>query len=149
MSVLTRRRLLQVSGVSVVSVGAGCVSLQRLASDEVRLERLKVVNADSTAYTVHVMLTDEDEPVYFDSQEIESRTGDEVDAVTFNDFPEDDGAYTIYAWLDDQRPAEWSEFDVTERDSCTRITITIGGSDRTSDVEIRSTDGCPDADSDS
>ncbi|APX95653.1 hypothetical protein [Natronorubrum daqingense] len=145
MMIPSRRRLLQVSGVSLVAAGAGCVSLQSLGSEETRLERLEVVNSDTTAYTIHVLMAENGDPAYFDSQELDARSddGDEAGNVVFDGYPDETGSYTIYSWVDDQPPEEWSEFDTTERDACTEVTITVGGPDRTGDIVIRSTDGCP------
>ncbi|SIS05565.1 hypothetical protein [Natronorubrum daqingense] len=142
----SRRNVLRIAGVSIATVSAGCASLQNLTSGETRIEGLAIHNTDYEEYTGYVLLVDGEDPVYFDSMELEPFSEEENTAGggLFEGYPSNPGEYTLYAWLDDQSRSEWAQFDVTERDTCTKITIIVEGPDREGEVKIVSTAGCSD-----
>jgi len=124
---LPRRHVLQITGVSIASIGAGCTSVPSLSSEETRIESLRVDNLDTSEYVVYVLLVDENNPIYYDSVEVEAFDGYTEGREEFEGYPREAGEYTLYVWLEGQSPSEGEQFDVTEMDTCTEVTALING----------------------
>ena len=148
MSPCTRRRILQLNSVVLGGSLAGCTRSRDEPSSsttEIRLNVLQAVNRDQQPYTIHVLLVENGEPVYWKSAEVspynpaENRLG----GGQFEAYPTDPGEYVLYAWRDDQPRDEWRQSDLRDHDApCANIVIMIGDAD-TGTVKILRSFGCP------
>ncbi|EMA40852.1 hypothetical protein C446_06735 [Halobiforma nitratireducens JCM 10879] len=142
---LTRRHALQFGSVALGAAVAGCSSLGVGASEPTRLTGIRVENRDPTARTVHVLLLDGDDPVYWDSVAADaySTDRDRGDVTEFEGVPTELGAVVVYAWRDDQPRDEWERFDFGSDDSsCFELVVGIGYTvdDERGEITILQTD---------
>ncbi|KAB1197777.1 MULTISPECIES: hypothetical protein [Haloferax] len=136
---LTRREALRLGGVALTGGLAGCTADSKESSQVPRLGELDVLNYDPTPHTVHVVLLDDSEPVYWASEDVPPAKNGELGGAEFVDFPTEPGAYVLHVRADDQPTSEWEQFDFGEYGvDCLGIQIKIGHVDQTaaSDVSI-------------
>ncbi|MBZ6495547.1 hypothetical protein [Natrinema longum] len=139
MSQFARRKVLQVCGVALGVVGAGCSTFQTNTT-ETRIGEITVINQVAQSDTVHLLLIEDSNPIYWDSIEVEPNSGREgvVESKSVQNYPTEPGKYALYAWLDDQSRSEWEQVDLTESDSsCLDITIMVDSAENERDGLIR------------
>jgi len=125
-SIITRRQALQAASVTCTTLGAGCTFLQGSKSKGTRIGRIEVLNQAPTAHNAHVLLLEGDEPVSWNSTEVDPFVNGELGGATFTGYPGDRGAYRLYAWVDDQPRSEWAKYDTREDDaSCITLILMI------------------------
>jgi len=124
---LTRCRALQLAGMASVGGLAGCVTSDEESSEPSRLAELTVSNHDPRQYTVHVVVLEDGEPVYWDSKQASPAEDGQLGGATFEGYPTEPGHYVLHARLDDQPESEWKRFDFAEYDTpCLGLNIAIG-----------------------
>lgn len=153
MSGLTRRTVLQGSAAVGGLVGAGCTAL-RDDTQETYVKEISVLNRDPTAYTVHMLLLEDGEPIHWESTEAsaapEDGDGSTLGSGEFETLPSDPGADVLYVWRDDQPRSAWTEYDLRAYDlHCVKFLVMIGEryGDSTGEVSLRPSAGCPEEDS--
>lgn len=123
---VTRRRTLQcLAGAAGTVALAGCSSLGDDATITT-LESIRVTNSDTGRHTVHVLVLDGENPVYANSSPIAGQNDDNDDDLTtvhhFEDLPEEEGTFVLYAWIEGLDREFWGSLDLGQEDH----TCTIG-----------------------
>lgn len=127
MSSLTRRDVLR-SGAVAASIGiAGCSAFGGSSSETPELGSLSVTNLDPQVYTVHVLLLDDDGPVYWASERTSAATEESSGEAVFEGYPSGPENYVLQARLEGDPPSAWRTFDFGQFDaSCIGIMLEIG-----------------------
>lgn len=136
---LTRRTLLRLGGVALAGVLAGCNTLEQQFSTPPQLGKLSVINYDPRPHTVHVLLLDDGEPVYWDSKEVNPAEDGEHGGTHFTKLPTAPSNYVLQVRADSHPDSKWEHFDFSEYDaSCISIKISVGDAEQTDagDVSI-------------
>lgn len=124
---LTRRRALQIVGAASVSGLAGCTALTQESSEKARFGELTVTNYDSRQYTVHVVVLEGNELVYWDSKQTTPAEDGQLGGAEFEGHPTDPGDYVLHARLDGQSRSESKQLEFSDYEaSCLGININIG-----------------------
>lgn len=133
MSRLSRRGLLRIAGGAGLAGLAGCTVLSDESSKTPRFGYLSVGNYDLRSYTVHVVVLESSEPVYWRTREAtagsEAPTSGEVSpgGVELEGYPTDPGNYELHVRLDGDPRSAWRTLDFGEYDvSCIGVSIRIG-----------------------
>jgi len=139
---VTRRRALHLGAVATLAAGAGCLNPLADDSNDLRVTQIDVTNYDATVRTIHVLLTESGEPVYYNSGELaawDAQEGRGSGVRIWEDLPDDPGQYTLYVWRDQQPRQQWIAFDLNEETgdiSCTTIIVDIGKTEQATAGEI-------------
>lgn len=127
MGSVTRRRAVRVLGACLVGGSAGCTAFGRDAREFPELYRLRASNSDTRPHTVHVVLLEDGEPVYWDSGDLQPREDGVVDSVTFEGYPTDAAPYVLHARIDEQPRSEWRTVEFATFDQpCLSLDLEIG-----------------------
>lgn len=112
----TRRKILQLGGAALGVSLAGCSSPQEESTTESRLVELSVLNHTESQHTVHAVLQDGDEVVYWSSIQVTpgDREKNEAGGGEFSDYPTEAGMYTLYAKADNQPDDAWVQAKIYE-----------------------------------
>ncbi|WP_416838086.1 hypothetical protein [Haloferax sp. DFSO52] len=139
MPALTRRDALRRGGVALTVGLAGCTTASQQSSQTPQLGELDVLNYDPVPHTIHVVLLDAGEPVYWASADVSPAKNGELGGVEFVDLPTEPGEYVLHVRADDQPKSEWETFDFGEYEvECLGIQIKIEHTNQNagSDVSI-------------
>jgi hypothetical protein len=105
------------------------------SSSPPQLGQIDATNYDGDPHTVHVLLLEGSEPVYWASKRVPAASDGVLGSVTFEGFPTDRGEYVLHVRSDERERSEWEEFDVAAYDaSCLGIQIEIGGTEGVDDT---------------
>lgn len=134
---LTRRALLRLGGVTLAGGLAGCNALDQQSSKTPQLGDLTVTNHDPQPHTVHVLLLDNGEPVYWASKEATPATDGALGGARFEEFPTKPGNYVLHVRINSQRESKWERLDFSKYDvSCIGIMIAIGDINQTNPGDV-------------
>lgn len=137
MSPLTRRTLLRLGGVTFAGGLAGCNAFGQQSSKTPRLGELAVTNYDPRPHTVHVLLLDDGEPVYWASTQVSPAEDGALGGARFEEFPTEPRNYVLHVRADSQPQAKWESFDFSEYEvSCLGIKIAIGDDNQTDTGDV-------------
>jgi hypothetical protein len=117
---------------------AGC-----LVGDEPvtpRFGGLTVLNHDPREYLVHVVVLEDDAPVYWATERATAATDTSTGGAVFEGYPTDPGEYVLHARLAGQPRDEWVEIDFAEFEvECLTVSLQIGefgNSDERGDLSL-------------
>ena len=136
----TRRDMLRLAGGASLFGLAGCGAIGNESSTTPQFGSLWVQNFDHRPHTVHVMIREGGDVVYWRTKEATAASeSQESGGVVFEEYPTEPGEYELFVRLDDGRRSEWRTFDFGEFDaSCIGLTIQIGsyGGDNPGELSI-------------
>lgn len=146
-SAITRRQALQLSGVALGVGLTGCSTRQQVPTSEIRIAELSVINHIESQHTVHALLQEGDEIVYWSTIETTpaDKDDDRAGGGVFRDLPTDPGIYSLYVKSDNQSEDAWTQATIHENDSpCIGIVIHLGShrKDEPEEVSILSHTDC-------
>ena len=125
-----RRALLRGAGVALAGSLAGCSALD----DPSQLSALDATNHDTTPHVVHVLLFEDESPVYWASKRVPAATDGVLGAATFDGYPSGVEPTRLLARLDGQSLSAAERFDFTAHDAdCLGLQLHV-------DAEASSTD---------
>lgn len=128
---VTRRTLLQATGVAIAAGLAGCnESSGQQPAPTPQLGDLTITNHDQVPHTVHAILLKDDTPVYWKSKHIPA-ANDGVSSLQLEDFPTDPYEYVLHVRTDSRGKDNWAQFDFSNHDTgCLGIKIVVGDQDQ-------------------
>jgi hypothetical protein len=137
---LSRRKLLQVGGATLLGGLAGCSGLG-LSSSPPEIGTLRVENHVPAPVVVQLLVTHEREPIYWASRRAPADSSDdETRRVAFDGLPTAPGEFVVYARSQAQPPTAWETLDSRDFDaSCLSFIVEIGnssGNETAEDVSI-------------
>lgn len=152
MSPRSRRRLLQIGGTALTSGLAGCLgALQDSSgSQTTELAELSIQNEDTRSHTVHVLVLQDREPVYWDSQPVAAgsvedgsqSSFEQVGTASFQGFPTELQECVLCARVDDQPLSERNRRDLSNYDvSCLQLVFTLEPNDRAAGTTLSILEG--------
>lgn len=141
----TRRELLQFTAPGLLPPASGCTFEND--STEVRIAEISIGNRGPTPYSIHVLLLEDGEPVYWRSKEVEefSDEDDRFGGGELTGVPSDSGTYVLYAWRGDRPRSEREERDLGTNDSsCAAVLILVGSESENGrgEISIRVSENC-------
>ncbi|MGA9402863.1 hypothetical protein [Haladaptatus sp.] len=127
MTLLTRRKTLQIGGVAFASGIAGCSTFGQQSSPPLRLGGIDVHNFDPRPHSVHVAFFDDGKSVYRASKDVPADHESSPGFASFENYPTRPDEDALRVWIDDQPKSDRKRFDFGERNaSCLGLLITIG-----------------------
>jgi hypothetical protein len=110
------------------------VALDESGSGAPRLVELTALNLDDEPHTFHVRMELDGETAYRKSKRVEAAGPGGPKGAVFTGYPEESGAFVVFASRDDQSDTEARTLDFTEFDSeCLGIEVKVGTYGETSD----------------
>lgn len=128
-SVSVRRQFLQLGGTALAAGLAGCSMLDREPADETRITELMVVNHNERRHTVHALLQDDDEVVYWSSIQATpaKKDANRAGGGKFTGYPTSTGADELYVKADNQPNGTWTTARIDDSDvPCVHFVIHLG-----------------------
>ena len=141
MSRLTRRKTLQLGGAVLATGLAGCSAFEEESQTAV-LGKLEAVNNDGRSHTLHVLLLDDGNPVYWDSKEVLPADESGLGFARFEGYPTEPDGYALHVRIETQPKSGWEQFDFDQPNTtCYGFLLSVGSKNGNPFVDIWQTTG--------